>query len=163
MSSLKTIVTQTYPAATLRVYRSLQVGQLPNREDAKRVVQAAQWNGEILNNRYMSQDSIAAMEAPMMSVAARLAAVYDWVEETQGWLRLRAGYEAGRPYDALSILILAESCEWVRLADVSALPDVQQGRMHPICLEVGVGSCRAAYRHDKSADARVYFFTAYRL
>lgn len=160
MPSLKTIVTQTYPAATLRVYRSLQVGQRPNHEDAKRAAQA-EWN--ILSSRQLSQTSIETVETPAMSAAARLALVHRWIEETQGWLRLRAGYDAGRPYDVLSILILAENCEWAKLTDVSGLPDAQQGKMHPVCLELGVGSCTTAYRHDKSSEARVYFLTAYRV
>jgi hypothetical protein len=159
MPSLKTTVNQTYPAATLRVYRSLQIGQHPNQEDAKRAAQVAE---DILSDPQSSHTSSETVETPAMSAASRLALVHRWIEATQGWLRLRASYTAGRPYDAVSILILAESCEWARLTDISGLPDAQQGKMHPVCLELGVGSCRAAYQHDKSSDARVYFFAAYR-
>lgn len=159
MQNLKTINNQAYPTALLRVYRSLQIGQQPNSEDVERAAQLG-WN-VLINNR-LFQGRLEEDEAPVMSEADKQSIVHQWLAQTQGWLRLRAGYDAGRLYDQESILILAEGCTWASLEDVSGLPDVQQGKMHPTCLELGLGNRKAAYRHDKLSSARVYFFTAYK-
>lgn len=91
-----------------------------------------------------------------------MALVQQWIEQTQEWQRIRASHTHGRPYSAAAILLMASHCEWASLFDLSSLPDVEQGTMLPLGLELGWGDRQAAYRDPKSQRAKVYFFSAYR-
>lgn len=97
-----------------------------------------------------------------LALPEHMVLVQRWIEQTQGWQCIRASHTDGRSYSADAILLVAGHCEWAMLSDLSSLPDVQQGRMLPLGLELGWGDRRTAYRDPKSQTAKVYFFNAYR-
>ena len=101
------------------------------------------------------------VELPSEEKSTRLALVRRWLAQTEGWQRVRATYDSERLFSPEGILWIAEQSEWARLDDMSDLLYVNQGIMHPACLELGWGNPLAAYQDPKSQTARVYFFSAY--
>ena len=143
-----------YTAIFFKVHRLLQLGQHPPQSYLGLIQQ---------------QGLAAHLEIPVKELveqtpqekSTRLALVQRWIAQTEGWQRVRATYDNERLFSPKGILWIAEQSEWARLDDMSDLLYVDQGIMHPACLELGWGNPLTAYQDPKSQTARVYFFSAY--
>ena len=143
-----------YTAIFFKVHRLLQLGQHPPQSYLGLVQrQGLAAHLDIPVNDFAEQRS---PETP-----TRLGLVQQWLAQTEGCQRFRATYDNERLFSPKGILWIAEQSEWARLDDMSDLLYVNQGMMHPSCLELGWGNPLTAYQDPKSRTARVYFFSAY--
>ena len=143
-----------YTAIFFKVHRLLQLGQHPPQN----------YLGLLQQQGLAPHLEIPAkklVEQPSQEKATRLALVQQWLAQTDGWQGVRATYDNERLFSPEGIIWIAEQSEWARLDDMSDLLYVDQGIMHPACLELGWGNPLAAYQDPKSQTARVYFFSAY--
>ena len=143
-----------YTAIFFKVHRLLQLGQNP----PQNFIGLVQQQGL---SDHLEVPVKALIEQTSQKTTARLAVVHQWLAQTEGWQRVRATYDNERLFSPEGILWIAEQSEWARMDDMSDLLYVNQGIMHPACLELGWGNPLAAYQDPKSQTARVYFFSAY--
>ncbi len=143
-----------YTAIFFKVHRLLQLGLNPPKSYLGLVRQQG-----LSDHLDLPVNELIEQSYP--EIPARLMVVQKWLTQTEGWQRVRATYDNERLFSPRGILWIAEQSEWARLNDMSDLLYVNQGIMHPACLELGWGNPLTAYQDSKSRAARVYFFSAY--